>query len=163
MISFNDSFFVFFNSYSHRIFFFDPCWHTKSCRPVLAVIIETLNTYKISPIIIRFLEHAMSMWEIKSTLRHDNGVLEVPNVKIKRGIFQGDTLSSKSTATNKRCIARKLFIFWNSVFFYLLAYYLRLFHAKFQHLKPSSLASILFWKVPQIHQNMGILTWNKGV
>ena len=56
-------------------------------------ILETLNTYKISPIIIEFLNHAMSMWEIKLILRHDNGVLEVPNIKIKRGIFQGDTLS----------------------------------------------------------------------
>ena len=49
-------------------------------------IIETLSTYKVSPIITRFLENAMTMWEIKLILRHDNGVLEVPNVKIKRGI-----------------------------------------------------------------------------
>ena len=56
-------------------------------------ILETLRTYKINPIIIDFLEHAMSVWEIKLVLRHENGVLEVPNIKIKRGIFQGDTLS----------------------------------------------------------------------
>ena len=35
----------------------------------------------------------MKMWEIKLILKHENGTLEVPNIKIKRGIFQGDTLS----------------------------------------------------------------------
>ena len=56
-------------------------------------IIETLRTYKISTVIINFLEHAMTMWEINLVLRHDKGSLEVTNIKIKRGIFQGDTLS----------------------------------------------------------------------
>ena len=56
-------------------------------------IIETLKTYKISHIIINFLEHAMKMWKIKLILKHDNGILEIPDIQIKRGIFQGDTLS----------------------------------------------------------------------
>ena len=56
-------------------------------------IIEALETYKISSVIIKFIKHAMSMWNIKLILNHDNGTLEVPNIKIKRGIFQGDTLS----------------------------------------------------------------------
>ena len=56
-------------------------------------IIETLRTYRISEVIIVFLEHAMKMWEITLVLNHENGTLEVPKIKIKRGIFQGDTLS----------------------------------------------------------------------
>ena len=56
-------------------------------------IIETLKAYKVSPVIVEFLQHAMKMWQIKLILKHDNGILEVPEIRIKRGIFQGDTLS----------------------------------------------------------------------
>ena len=35
----------------------------------------------------------MPMWSTKLVLRHENGVLEVKNIKICRGIFQGDSLS----------------------------------------------------------------------
>ena len=56
-------------------------------------ILETLKTYKISEVITHFLECAMQMWQIKLVLKHDNGVLEVPDIRIRRGIFQGDTLS----------------------------------------------------------------------
>ena len=57
------------------------------------------------------------------------------------------TLSSKATDTSKRCIVSKRFIFQNSDFFYLKAYYLRLFHAKFHHLLSSSLAWTSIWKI----------------
>ena len=56
-------------------------------------ITETLHTYKISSVIIDFLKWVMPMWNTKLVLRHKNGVLEVNNIKICRGIFQGDTLS----------------------------------------------------------------------
>ena len=56
-------------------------------------ILETLKTYKVSNVITNFLKHAMGMWQIKLILRHDSGMMEVPNIKIQRGIFQGDTLS----------------------------------------------------------------------
>ena len=52
------------------------------------------------------------------------------------------TLSSKATDTSKRCIVSKRFIFHNLGFFYLKAYLLRFFHAKFQHFFPTGLASI---------------------
>ena len=56
-------------------------------------IIETLSTYKVNPIIVNFLKWIMPMWSTKLILRHENGVLEVSNIRICRGIFQGDSLS----------------------------------------------------------------------
>ena len=58
-----------------------------------------------------------------------------------------DTLSSKATVTSKRCIVWKRFIFQNSGFFYLKAYLLRFFHAKFQHFFSTGLASTSFLSV----------------
>ena len=56
-------------------------------------IIETLSAYKVSPVIINFLKFIMPMWSTKLILRHENGVLEVDDIKICHGIFQGDSLS----------------------------------------------------------------------
>ena len=56
-------------------------------------ILEILTVYKISSVILNFLAHSMSMWHTNMFLYHENGVLSVDNIKIKRGIFQGDTLS----------------------------------------------------------------------
>ena len=56
-------------------------------------IIETLKTYKISSNIINFLKWVMPMWRTKLILRHKNGVMEVNDILIRRGIFQGDILS----------------------------------------------------------------------
>ena len=56
-------------------------------------IIETLAVYKINSVILRFLAHSMSMWHTNMFLYHKNGVICVDNIMIKRGIFQGDTLS----------------------------------------------------------------------
>ena len=56
-------------------------------------ILETLKTYKISSVIIEFLKWVMPMWRTKLILRHNEGVLEIDNIFIRRGIFQGDTLS----------------------------------------------------------------------
>ena len=56
-------------------------------------ILEILAIYKINSIILSFLAHSMSMWHTNMSLYHENGVLCVNDIMIKRGIFQGDTLS----------------------------------------------------------------------
>lgn len=74
------------------------------------------------------------------------------------------TLSSKATATSKRCIAQELFTFHNPDLFYLIAYYLRFFHAKFQQLKSNSLASITFTsKKPYLAKQLFLSDLNGGL
>ena len=41
----------------------------------------------------RFIEESMSQWKTNMTLVHKEGVLEIGPIRIKRGIFQGDSLS----------------------------------------------------------------------
>ena len=38
MIYLNDFFCAIFSFHSHEIFYFDPCWHTNSCRRMLSVL-----------------------------------------------------------------------------------------------------------------------------
>ena len=45
------------------------------------------------PVIVDFLKWIMPMWSTKLILRHESGVLEIDDIKICRGIFQGDSLS----------------------------------------------------------------------
>ena len=40
-----------------------------------------------------FIEESMSQWKTNVTLVHKEGVLETGTIRIKRGIFQGDSLS----------------------------------------------------------------------
>ena len=40
-----------------------------------------------------FIEESMSQWKTNITLVHKEGVLEIGPIRIKRGIFQGDSLS----------------------------------------------------------------------
>ena len=54
---------------------------------------KALDIYKISPIIKGFLHQCMSMWSTKLILNHSNGTETSGNIKIDRGIFQGDSLS----------------------------------------------------------------------
>ncbi|KAL1447680.1 hypothetical protein WDU94_000543, partial [Cyamophila willieti] len=60
-------------------------------------IIYTLKLYKINPIIIRFLENAMKKWNINLVLSNnrssDQTWENAINIKINRGIFQGDSAS----------------------------------------------------------------------
>ena len=49
--------------------------------------------YKIHPLLTTFIEESMSQWKTNMTLVHKEGVLETGPIKIKRGIFQGDSLS----------------------------------------------------------------------
>ena len=56
-------------------------------------ILKSLDLYKISPVISQFLKSAMEKWDTRLLLSHQNGNLESSYLKIKRGIFQGDSLS----------------------------------------------------------------------
>ena len=56
-------------------------------------ILKCLQMYKIHPVLITFIEESMSQWKTNMTLVHKEGVLETGPIRIKRGIFQGDSLS----------------------------------------------------------------------
>ena len=56
-------------------------------------IIKCMKTYKVSNNIIKFMQNSMKEWQTDLKLHHIKGTIEVPNVKIRRGIFQGDSLS----------------------------------------------------------------------
>ena len=49
--------------------------------------------YKIHPVLTTFQEASMHQWKTNIVLVHENGVLETGPIRIKRGIFQGDSLS----------------------------------------------------------------------
>ena len=78
--------------------------------------------------------------------------------------FGSATQYSEATATSERCIVRKLFTFHNPDLFYLIAYYLLLFQAKFQHLESNDLASITFSsKKPHHAKQLFISNLNGGL
>ena len=52
-----------------------------------------MELYKVSDNVRGFLENQMSKWETDITLQHVNGSIQIPGVKIQRGIYQGDSLS----------------------------------------------------------------------
>ena len=56
-------------------------------------LIKCLEAQKVSPVLIHFLKESMSQWSTNLILHHDNGVLKTPDVNIRSGIFQGDSLS----------------------------------------------------------------------
>ena len=56
-------------------------------------ILKCLQMYKIHPVLLTFIEESMSQWKINMTLVHKGGVLGTGPIRIKRGIFQGDSLS----------------------------------------------------------------------
>lgn len=56
-------------------------------------ILKTLDMYKVSPFVTNFLRSSMSKWKTRLFLTHSNGMSESDFIKIKRGIFQGDSLS----------------------------------------------------------------------
>ena len=56
-------------------------------------IIRSLELFKASPRVIVFLKHNMKNWKTQLTLTHESGTLMSDNINIKRGIFQGDSLS----------------------------------------------------------------------
>jgi hypothetical protein len=54
---------------------------------------ESLNLYKVDPIIVRFILVLMKTWRTRMILPHANGSIETDEIKIETGIFQGDTFS----------------------------------------------------------------------
>ena len=57
-------------------------------------ILKCLQMYKIHPVLIIFIKESVSQWKTNMTLVHQEGVLETGLIRIKTGIFQGDSLSS---------------------------------------------------------------------
>ena len=56
-------------------------------------LVEVLQIYKIEEHISQFLAHIMTKWQTKLVLNTPKNNLEVGTVQIKRGIYQGDSLS----------------------------------------------------------------------
>ena len=56
-------------------------------------ILRSLELFKVSPRVIGFLKYNMKNWKTQLTLTHESGTLMSDNINIKRGIFQGDSLS----------------------------------------------------------------------
>ena len=56
-------------------------------------ILKCLQMYKIYPVL-AFIEESMSQWKTNMTLVHKEGDLETGPIRIKRGIFQDNLLSS---------------------------------------------------------------------
>lgn len=57
-------------------------------------LLHVLEIYKINPKIIIFLSNAMKSWRTRIVLSTENNKLETPEINIKTGIFQGDSLSA---------------------------------------------------------------------
>ena len=56
-------------------------------------IIECLKLYKVNPSIINFINEIIPNWKTSLKLYHEAGEITIPDVNIKRGIYQGDSLS----------------------------------------------------------------------
>ena len=54
-------------------------------------ILRSLGQFKVSPRVVEFL--TVKNWKTQLTLTHESGTLMSDNINIKRGIFQGDSLS----------------------------------------------------------------------
>jgi len=56
-------------------------------------ITKTMEIYKLSPTMIKFMRHSMNMWKTTMVLNHSNGTIKTGEINIRSGIFQGDSLS----------------------------------------------------------------------
>ena len=56
-------------------------------------ILRCLELYKINGKLIQFLSNQMTTWKTDMTLAHNNGEITIQDVRINRGIYQGDSLS----------------------------------------------------------------------
>ena len=56
-------------------------------------ILKTMQIYKISPTLINFMKHSMSTWKTTMILNYSTGKIETNPIRIRNGIFQGDSLS----------------------------------------------------------------------
>ena len=56
-------------------------------------IIKCMEMYKVHPMLTTFIKTTMNDWKTNMTLVHEKGTMETGPINIKRGIFQGDSLS----------------------------------------------------------------------
>ena len=56
-------------------------------------LIRALEIYKVHPTVVKFLGHLMQSWRTEIYLMTDEQTITTPEIRIKRGIFQGDALS----------------------------------------------------------------------
>ena len=56
-------------------------------------VLQCLQLHKISPALCRFLSRVMEGWRTLMVLSHGQGTIKTKIMQIRRGIFQGDTLS----------------------------------------------------------------------
>ena len=56
-------------------------------------ILRSLELFKVSPRKVDFLKQNMTNWKTQITLTYEKSTLMSDNINIKRGIFQGDSLS----------------------------------------------------------------------
>lgn len=56
-------------------------------------LLKCMEIYKVHPTLTQFIASSMAKWKTNMTLVHNGGVLETGPIQIKRGIFQGDSLS----------------------------------------------------------------------
>ena len=71
-------------------------------------ILACLRMYKINPILTTFIEARMRQWKTNMVLIHESGVLETGTIIIKRGIFQGDSLSPLLFTMSHNPLSREL-------------------------------------------------------
>ena len=56
-------------------------------------VLQCLQLQKISPVLCRFLSRVMEGWRTSMVLSHGQGTVKTRIMQIRRGIFQGDSLS----------------------------------------------------------------------
>ena len=71
-------------------------------------ILACLRMYKINPVLTTFIEASMRQWKTNMVLVHESGVLETGPISIKRGIFQGDSLSPLLFTMSLNPLSREL-------------------------------------------------------
>ena len=71
-------------------------------------ILKCLQMYMIHPILIKFIEESMRQWKTNMIIVHKKGVLETGPIRIKRGIFQGDSLSPLLFTMSLNPLSREL-------------------------------------------------------
>ena len=54
---------------------------------------EILKIYIIDEVTTNFIVHSMTKWKTKIALPHTNGTIQTENINIRKGVFQGDSLS----------------------------------------------------------------------
>ena len=59
-------------------------------------IMKVMEIYKVSPIVTKFVQQSMTNWKIVMILNNNKDTITSRSINIRRGIFQGDSLSPLS-------------------------------------------------------------------